>query len=263
MFSDLSIPETQQIERDRGCAVTTNAFVSGMQQYEISVHKRAIYCYVGGGRARYFHGKGLHAGKTVGQIHGPVTFIPGVGVRLESEDSWIEYALQPGGLITGEISALITGLHVRSSTEDPKDTVFSIYRPGGAFNDNQYRNSVDVRGNGAVAFRFLTNNGSDYIETVGSAERKTYTFHSASTYFAKASWDGGFFDVLFREGGFSGNDVWHFGKTYRGSYNPNPAAAYIGRPSISGTRDSASSYDGEIVRQLWISTRPRPASANK
>src|SRR5258708_30844923 len=50
MLSDLSIPETQQIERDRGCAVTTNAFVSGMQQYEISVHKRAKYCYIGGGR---------------------------------------------------------------------------------------------------------------------------------------------------------------------------------------------------------------------
>jgi len=68
MLSDLSIPETQQIERDRGCAVTTNAFVSGMQQYEISVHKRAIYCYVGGGRSRYFHGKRLHSDKTVGQI---------------------------------------------------------------------------------------------------------------------------------------------------------------------------------------------------
>src|SRR5258705_13158622 len=68
MLSDLSIPETQQIERDRGCAVTTNAFVSGMQQYEISVHKRAIYCYVGGGRAGNFHGKNLHSGKTVSQI---------------------------------------------------------------------------------------------------------------------------------------------------------------------------------------------------
>src|SRR5205809_7625519 len=68
MLNDLAVPETKQIERDRGCAVTTNAFVSGMQQYEISVHKRAIYCYIGGGRARYFHGKRLHPGKTIGQI---------------------------------------------------------------------------------------------------------------------------------------------------------------------------------------------------
>jgi hypothetical protein len=67
MLNDLTVPETEQIERDRGCAVTTNAFVSGMQQYESSVHKRAIYRYIGGGRARYC-GKRLHSGKTIGQI---------------------------------------------------------------------------------------------------------------------------------------------------------------------------------------------------
>src|SRR5262245_1315831 len=35
-------------------------------------------------------------GKTVGQIHGPVQFIPNVGVKLLSESSWITYPLAPG-----------------------------------------------------------------------------------------------------------------------------------------------------------------------
>src|SRR5262245_39950837 len=34
-------------------------------------------------------------GKTVGQIHGPVQFIPNVGVKLLSESSWITYPLAP------------------------------------------------------------------------------------------------------------------------------------------------------------------------
>ena len=68
MLNDLPVLKTEQIERDRRCAITTNAFVSGMQQDEVSVHKRAIYRYIGGGRARYFRGKRLHSGKTIGQI---------------------------------------------------------------------------------------------------------------------------------------------------------------------------------------------------
>src|ERR1700704_3501783 len=68
MLNDLAIPETKQVERDRGCAVTSHAFVSGMQQHEITVYKRAIYGYIGGGGVRYLHGERLHSGKTVGQI---------------------------------------------------------------------------------------------------------------------------------------------------------------------------------------------------
>jgi hypothetical protein len=49
MLNDLAVLEAEQVERDRRCAVASDALVSGMQQYEISVHKRAIDCYVGGG----------------------------------------------------------------------------------------------------------------------------------------------------------------------------------------------------------------------
>jgi hypothetical protein len=48
-------------------------------------------------------------GKTIGQIHGPVTFIPGVGVRLESQLSYISYQLGQT-LREGEFSILTTGM---------------------------------------------------------------------------------------------------------------------------------------------------------
>jgi hypothetical protein len=47
MLDDLAVLKAEQVEGDRRCAVTSDAYVSGMQQDEISVHKRAIDCYIG------------------------------------------------------------------------------------------------------------------------------------------------------------------------------------------------------------------------
>src|SRR5712675_364486 len=66
MLNDLAALEAKQVERDHRRAVTSDAVVSGMQQYEISVHKRAIDCYVSGGRASDVCGKGLHSSNTTG-----------------------------------------------------------------------------------------------------------------------------------------------------------------------------------------------------
>ena len=51
----------------------------------------------------------LTNGRTVGEIVGPVTFIPGVGVRLEDFTSHIRYRL-PRTMVTGEFSMIITGM---------------------------------------------------------------------------------------------------------------------------------------------------------
>jgi hypothetical protein len=201
-------------------------------------------------------------GKTVGEINGPVTFLPGVGVRLETESSWIKYPVQPGGLVTGEFSALVSGLRTVSNIEEPKNTILSMARDdGSAFNDNPFRMSLDVRGNGAIAWRFIANR-ANYAETVG-AERVAYPFHENLVYFVQVKWDGGSFGATIREGGFNGNTIYDFGKGYGGTYNPNPHSAYLGRPFTPGTRDSPSSWDGAVVRQLWLSSAPRPASANR
>src|SRR5260370_27391127 len=65
MLNDLAVLKAEQVERNRRSGVTCDALVSGMQQDEISVHKRAIGRYVGGGRIRCFSDKRFHPVKTV------------------------------------------------------------------------------------------------------------------------------------------------------------------------------------------------------
>ena len=202
----------------------------------------------------------LMNGKTVGEIHGPVTFIPGVGVRMDSRGSYIQYTL-PQTLGEGEYSALVTNLAVISNTEDPKDRILTMREGDAAINDNEYRMSVDKRGNGAIAWRFLTGPGP-YIETIGR-ERRIYPFHESLTYFVQATWRQGFFNVMFREGGVTGNTVYDFGKTYSGNYAPFPHRVFIGSPYAPGERGGVSTVQDMIVRQVWVSSRPRPSFANQ
>ncbi len=202
----------------------------------------------------------LTKGKTVGTIVGPVTFIPDVGVRLEAESSYIEYAL-PQPLSGGEYSALLTNLSVVSSTEDPKDRLISMREGDAGINNNLYRMTVDKRGNGAIAWRFLTGPGH-YIETV-SSERVPYSFHEALTYFVRATWGGGVFRVVFKEGGVDGSTIYDKSKSYEREYTPFPHMVFAGSPYQAGDRGDPSTVAGMVIRQIWVSANPRPGFANK
>jgi hypothetical protein len=202
----------------------------------------------------------LDKGVTIGEVHGPVQFVPGVGVKVLSQSTYISYQL-PQTLVEGEISALVTNLTVKSRTEDPKDRVFTMREGTAAINDNLYRLSVDVRGNGAIAWRFLTGPGP-YIETIG-AERSVYPFHEDLTYFIRATYRGGVFTTQFREGGVNGPVIYNFGKSYKASYTPLPHNVYIGSPYAAGDRGEPASYSNMIIRQLWVSGRERQEFANK
>lgn len=202
-------------------------------------------------------------GRTIGTIHGPVTFIPNVGVRMDSDESWIEYEL-PQPLMEGEYSALVSGLTRISQTEDPKWRVLTMREGRSAMNDNDYRMSIDKRGNGAIAWRFISgdNRAGRYIETIGS-ERVTHRFQDHLTYLVRTSWFGNFFRAQYIEGGVEGTTVYDFGKRYGGVYAPSPHMVYVGSPWVAGDRGEPSTVDGMIVRQVWVSARPRPAFANK
>jgi hypothetical protein len=203
----------------------------------------------------------LDDGKTVGTIFGPTTWIPGVGLRLDAEETYVEYDL--GATVSsGEFSLLASGLSVISGTEDPKLRVMSMREGGAAINDNIYRMTVDKRGNGATAWRFLSgsNAAGTYIETT-SRERVPFPFHEALTYFYKATWGDYSFHVLVQEGGIGGDTVYDGGKDYDGVYQPQPHLAYLGSPYAPGDRGDPSSVDGMIVRQVWLSRNPRPSWA--
>jgi len=202
-------------------------------------------------------------GKTVGRIVGPAHFIPGVGIMMDSDSSYVEYTL-PVTLTSGEYSALVTNLSVVSSTEDPKYRVLTMREGTAAINDNVYRMSVDKRGNGAMAWRFVSGNNSSgaYIETVG-AERTVIDMHENLVYFYQATWKNGVFNVLLKEGGVNGTTRYNFGKAYKGTYQPLPHNVYIGSPYASGDRGEPSTCEDMIVRQVWVSPNPRPSYANQ
>jgi hypothetical protein len=56
--------------------------------------------------------------------------------------------------------------------------------------------------------------------------------------------------------------IYSFGKSYCGTYNPDPHMVYAGGPTGRAGPDSGS-VPGMIVKQLWMSSRPRPAFANR
>lgn len=198
-------------------------------------------------------------GKTVGTIVGPVTFIPGVGVRLEALHSYIVYEL-PQRVEDGQISALTTNMVTNS--EGGKTKVFSM---AGGYSDvttNEARMTVEKRGDappGAIAWRFITT-GSQ-IDTEG-AERVVREFEAHKTYFWEATWQNRFFNLRVNEDGVTGRNIYEFGKPYKGFYNPVPHVVYVGSGPTRGGPDTQS-VQGMVLRQLWVSERPRPAFANK
>src|SRR5262245_40116958 len=127
----------------------------------------------------------LFNGKTVGTIHGAVSFVPGVGAKLEGLTSYIEYHL--GQTVAGgEISVLVTNLEF--NTEGDKTKIMSM-KEGTDPNDittNDRRFTIEKRGNpaGTVAWRVRTSN--DQIDTQG-AERVTRHCNPSTTYVRKTT----------------------------------------------------------------------------
>jgi len=200
----------------------------------------------------------LYNGKTIGGIHGAVSFIPGVGVKLEDLSSYIEYRLG-ATVVTGEFSMLVTNL--ATNTEGGKTKMMAMSEGDSDITTNDRRFTIEKRGDpaGAVAWRVITSN--DQIDTVG-AERMIREFNPGSVYFWKATWGNNRFDLNIRNGGPSGSSIYGFGKNYRGVYDPNPHVAYIGGPAGRGGINSGT-VPGIIVRQVWLSNRARPAFANQ
>jgi hypothetical protein len=203
----------------------------------------------------------LDDGKTIGRISGPAHFIPGVGIKLDSEQTYVEYTL-PQTLVAGEYSALITNVKSISSTEDPKWRALTMRQGWAAMNDNPYRMSVEKRGNAVVAWRFITGNINDFVDTIG-AERVVISMNENMTYFYKATWTGGVFNVTIKAGGFNGATIYNFGKPYKGTYAPSPHNVYIGSPWAPGDRGEHCSVKDMIIRQVWVSPNPRPSYINQ
>jgi hypothetical protein len=200
----------------------------------------------------------LTNGRTVGDMSGAVTLIPGLGAKLESQDARIKYALST--LQGGEFSILCTNL--LENTKGGKTKLFSMAEGDADITENRRRFTIEKRGDppGVIAWRVITS--SDQIDTIGS-ERVHFPFKPEQTYFWKATWGNGNFNLLIKEGGVNGATIYDWGKPYSGVYDPNPHYAWIGAPISPRSGIDSGSVDRVIIRQVWISNRPRPAFANK
>ena len=202
-------------------------------------------------------------GKTVGEIHGAVNFEPGVGIRLLDQTSYVSYQL-PQTLNSGEISALVW--NITSGTPGTKTKVFSMSQGFDDITTNPRRFTVEKRGStdaGAVAWRVITS--EDQIETIGQ-ERQAFKFLFTTLYYWRATFgdDGrnGFFNLTINEDGVGGRNMYDFGKDYSGSYNPRPHNVYLGSPPSRSGPDNQT-VPNMVIRQLWVSSRPRPVYAMK
>jgi hypothetical protein len=196
-------------------------------------------------------------GRTVGGQFGPITFVPGVGAKLETLTSFIRYHIQT--LTSGEFSILAT--NVFANTEGGKTKVISMSDGDSDMTTNRRRFTIEKRGNppGIIAWRVITS--GDQIDTIGG-ERVFYNFQPGQTYFFKATWGSGVFNLLIREGGADGRTIYNWGKPYEGVYDPRTHFAHVGAPAGRAGPNSGS-VERMIARQVWISNRPRPSFANR
>jgi hypothetical protein len=134
----------------------------------------ALATFVAPANTGYIRGNELYDplanGVTIGEKHGPLTFIPGVGVRLETQLSYISYQL-PQTLSEGEFSILVTGMP--ANTEGDKTKLFAMGQNYDDIVTNERRMTVEKRGDpaGVVAWRFITHD--DQIDTEG-ADRQVH-----------------------------------------------------------------------------------------
>jgi len=209
----------------------------------------------------------LTNGTTVGVVTGPVTFIPGVGARLETFGSRISYQLETP-LEMGEFSMLVTNMHY--DTNGSKTKVMSMFNsnldyPGSDLTTSRWRMTVEKRGddigddgNFRISWKFIPGSEDDLVEA-GPGRRLFIPFDPSRTYLFTTTW-GGFFRVAIRDGA-NGPVVYDEGDPYVGVYRPNPHWIHVGAPMPRVTDDA--SVPGMVVRNVWVSSRPRPDFANR
>jgi hypothetical protein len=201
----------------------------------------------------------LIGGKSIGNVVGPHTWLPGVGLRLDAHESYVSYEL-PETLTEGEFSVLTTNL--AWNTKGGKTKIMAMGQGYSDIVTNDRRMTIEKRGDppGIVAWRLITH--GDQVDTEGH-EREEVMFDTNEVYLWQATFRNNFFNVQIFKGAGNGDDIYDKGKHFEGrAYDPNPHVVYLGAPVGRSGTDGAS-IPGVIYRHLWVSSRPRPAFANK
>lgn len=198
--------------------------------------------------------------ESIGAITGAHTWIPGKGLRLDTERSYVRYQLGEAISSNGEFSVEVEGLHRDGPNHKLK--IFSMNDRDGdiSFSDmgmsTMYR-GVDGNPANCIAFKAVFGNQSRIAEPDRTQRNAAITSLDPSrTYFWKATW-GSNFRLVVLDGGVNGNSIYDLaiseGGTLRGAF------AWLGSTQAQAGTD-AGTFPGATYRNLWIGNKPRPAT---
>ncbi len=204
-------------------------------------------------------------GKTVGEVIGAVTFLPGQGARLENTGSYIRYTM-PQTVTSGEFSTEVLGLKANGSGGKAKVMAMSSNNPD--FTTDPYRVDIQYRGvqgspPNAITYRVLFGSATDtsvrYEPDTTTRLNSVFNLNPNQVYYWKFTWGNGEVRVTMQEGGAkdNGRTLYNVGvKATKGTYSPQPHYVYVGAPT--GRDGEQPTIPGTIYRNVWIGARPRP-----
>jgi hypothetical protein len=194
----------------------------------------------------------LTNGTTIATAMNNVTFMPGVGVMLNGRNSYVEWQLQ-SPLDAGEFSAVMT--NIGEGSETWKTKVMSMLQGDGVnITDNLYRVTIDKRSgwaNQGSRIRYTIRAGRSSAEPAGGPQ----SWDSKQIYFWQFEWGNGVSRLRVYEGGVHGSLKEDLSFNYKGVYSPTPHLIRLG--SVGG-RGGDDTNPFTIVRNVWVSSRPRP-----
>jgi hypothetical protein len=202
---------------------------------------------------------------TVGERVGASTYIPDKGLRMDSASSFVRYRL-PQTITSGEFSMEVEGLKPNSpipggfSVNKPK--IFGMQDGDGDYTTNNWRIDAQYRGlegnpPNCIQFRAMFGGDQFKIEP-DTAVRYSMVFllDPSKAYFWKGTWNNGF--RLEVSEGLYGPKFYDQSLPAGNAYNPPRHVAYLGSPVGSGGEMSV--IVGATYRNVWLGSRPRPAS---
>jgi hypothetical protein len=206
-------------------------------------------------------------GTTIGMRVGSTEFISGQGIRLNDGNAYVRYQLaQP--LSTGEFSLEIGGLHpngpgAKLKLFEMSDSAANVYNSPWLFTV-QYR-GVNGNPDNCISFKMRLADPAFQLEADGVDRNKSViALDPARFYSFRAMWNDGFRMIIQNSlGGSTFYDLEYKSTDYFDHrlflYQPSPHFAYLGGNDEREGPENGS-FPGEIVRNVFIGNRPRPAS---
>lgn len=206
-------------------------------------------------------------GNTIGTIVGSTTFISGQGIRLNDGNAYVRYQLAVP-LSAGEFSLEIAGLHPNGPGAKLK--LFSMSDSTASVYDSPYLFTVQYRGVGGnpdncISWKMRLADPAFQLEP-DAIDRGKYvmSLDPSHFYFFRAMWSNGFRMIIQNSvGAGTFYDLEYKSTDYFNllliPYQPTPHFAYLGANNQrEGPEDGT--FPGEIVRNVFIGNKPRPAS---